>query len=343
MIMQELIDSYFSDQDSPFHGHKLRLCTRTNYAALCRRLSQDLGTLPLSEIKARQLLHWHEQVAGAVHGGIEIGALANPETPRKIAMAHAVIAMLRILVGFGATILEDAECARLSLVLGNMRFKMPKSRNERLTADQVIQLRANCHAMQRRSIALAQAFQFEGMFRQKDIIGEWVPCSEPGISDVLWRDKKWHRGLRWEEIDENLILTHLTSKRQKLVTIDLNLAPMVIQELMLIFGAVARNKMPASGPIIVSEASGLPWHAVEFRRNWRLAADRSDIPRCVKNMDTRAGAISEATDAGAPLENVRHAATHSDIAMTQKYSRNSTEKIADVQRIRVASRREMMA
>lgn len=327
MTMQELIDSYFSDQDSPFHGHKLRLCTRTNYAALCRRLSQDLGTMPLSEIKARQLLHWHEQVAA---GG-------------KTAMAHAVIAMLRILVGFGSTILEDTECARLSLVLGNMRFKMPKSRNERLSADQVITLRATCHAMHRRSIALAQAFQFEGMFRQKDIIGEWVPQSEPGISDVLWRDKKWHRGLRWEEIDENLILTHMTSKRQKLVTIDLNLAPMVIQELMLIFGAVARNKMPANGPIILSEASGLPWHAVEFRRNWRLAADKSDIPRCVKNMDTRAGAISEATDAGAPLENVRHAATHSDIAMTQKYSRNSTEKIADVQRIRVASRKEMRA
>lgn len=55
-------------------------------------------------------------------------------------------------------------------------------------------------------------------------------------------------------------------------------------------------------------------------------------------MDSRAGAISEATDAGAELEHVRHAATHSDIAMTQKYSRGSEEKIAEVQRLRVEQR-----
>jgi site-specific recombinase XerD len=55
-------------------------------------------------------------------------------------------------------------------------------------------------------------------------------------------------------------------------------------------------------------------------------------------MDSRAGAISEATDAGADLEHVRHAATHSDIAMTQRYSRGSEDKIAGVQRLRAEHR-----
>lgn len=71
-----------------------------------------------------------------------------------------------------------------------------------------------------------------------------------------------------------------------------------------------------------------------------MAHDRAcGIPDDVKNMDSRAGAISEATDAGADLEHVRHAATHSDIGMTQKYSRGSADKVAGVQRKRTEHRK----
>ena len=46
------------------------------------------------------------------------------------------------------------------------------------------------------------------MLRQKDVIGEWVPRSEPGPSDIWNSDgEKWLRGLRWQEIDGNLIGT----------------------------------------------------------------------------------------------------------------------------------------
>lgn len=40
----------------------------------------------------------------------------------------------------------------------------------------------------------------------------------------------------------------------------------------------------------------------------------------------------------APAPDIRHAATHGDIAMTQKYSRGSVEKTAKVMRLRVAYR-----
>ncbi len=55
-------------------------------------------------------------------------------------------------------------------------------------------------------------------------------------------------------------------------------------------------------------------------------------------MDSRSGAITEATDAGAPLELVRHAATHSDISTTAGYSRNPAGKTAEVLKLRVAHR-----
>jgi hypothetical protein len=84
----------------------------------------------------------------------------------------------------------------------------------------------------RHSMALAQAFQFDGTMRQKDIIGEWVPLDEPGpLSDVISGNEKWVRGIRFEEIDQNLILRHVTSKRDKLLTIDLKQCPMVMKEL----------------------------------------------------------------------------------------------------------------
>lgn len=323
MTIDELIEHYRTDVDSPYYGFRLRICTRVYYGSLCKSISREIGRLSLAEIKARQLLHWHEKFLQA----------------GTVSMGHSVMGMLRILTGFGATILEDQECVRISDVLGKMRFRMGKPRIERLTADQAIMLRAEAHRANRRSVALAQAFQFELMLRQKDVIGEWVPECEPIASDVLCDGKKWIRGLRWEEINDDFILTHVTSKRQKEIIVDLKLADMVISELTLWFGAMDRKRMPASGPVIIAETSKLPWVANEFRRNWRILATRCGIPKEVRNMDTRSGAITEATDAGIPLETIRHASTHSDVGMVQRYSRGSTEKIADVMTLRQASRK----
>ena len=55
-------------------------------------------------------------------------------------------------------------------------------------------------------------------------------------------------------------------------------------------------------------------------------------------MDSRAGAISEAIDAGTELKHVRHAATHGEILMTQKYSRGGVEKTAKGDAERAAHR-----
>lgn len=67
---------------------------------------------------------------------------------------------------------------------------------------------------------------------------------------------------------------------------------------------------------------------------WRMIATEAGVPKKVRNMDSRAGAITEATDAGAELEHIRHAATHSDIAMTQRYSRGESGKAEEVARKR---------
>jgi hypothetical protein len=175
------------------------------------------GHEEIRDINARLILVWHREWSD---GG-------------KIAMAHAFVGHLRTLFGFGMTILEDPECERLCNVLHKMRFQAPKPRTERLDS------RAGRSRPQGRP----------GAFRLGvDRVGPGSPIrphaapkgrdrgmgarSEPGLSDVSEVHKgtdKWVRGLRWSEINENLILKHNTSKREKDLTVDLKLAPMVLK------------------------------------------------------------------------------------------------------------------
>jgi hypothetical protein len=108
---------------------------------------------------------------------------------------------------------------------------------------------------------------------------------------------------------------------------------MVMEELSQLMGLKS-----ASGAVIVNEKTGLPYHDWQFRNDWREIADACGIPRNVKNMDSRAGGITEATDADIPLEHIRHAATHSNIETTQRYSRGFIEKVNRVMRERSAYR-----
>jgi len=312
-----LMHCYKNDPDSPYKKKGgLRYNSRTYYAALMSLIGREYGTVYLSELKARTFLRWYEDWC----------------QDGKVAGAHARMKMLRILFNFGASMLEEEQCMRIALVLSKTKFAMAPARSERLTAEQVTAIRAKAREMGRPSIALAQAFQFELMLRQRDVIGEWIPVAEPGMSDVVSHGWKWLRGLRWEEIDDNLVLTHITSKRQKELKISLRNAPMVMEELEML------GQRPTSGPVVRRERDKLPWDDVEFRRWWRKVADECGVPKEVRNMDSRAGAISEATDAGADLEHVRHAATHSTIAMTQRYSRGAEGKIATVQKLRIEGR-----
>ena len=329
--IKSLADAYTTDTDSGYH--KLRFHTRKNHDTMLKRIVADRGDcalgvgydangMPTEPLKARMLLRWHEEWS-----------------KRGVTTAHGLMGMLRTLFGFGANFLEDADCERLCEVMGRMKFKQGGSRDAALSAEQAIAIRAKAHEMGFHSLALAQALQFECTLRQKDIIGEWLPQSEKGASDVLRDEDKWLHGLRWSEIDQNMILVHVTSKKNKPVTINLKLAPMVMEELALMFGEVRRELLPASGPVIVDQYTGLPYAVGRFRRKWREVATAAGVPPNVCNMDTRAGAISEATSSeGVSLEDARHAATHSNISMTQRYSREGEKKVAKVMTLRVKHR-----
>lgn len=317
-----LVACYQTDKDSPYK--KLQPRSRESYNHYCKRLEKDI-TEPLSELRGRSFLRLHSQWSAE----------------GKFTMAHHLITMMRSLVNFGTVYLEEAECERLAGVLHSMKFKGGKPREAHLSGDQVIKIRERAHEAGWPSIALGQAFQFECLLRQKDVVGEWIGLNEPALSTVMSGGMKWVKGMRWEEIDQNLVLHHMTSKRQKMLDVPLSKAPMVMQEFdrqFPHFKTQGRAALPASGPIIVSERTQVPWTDDEYRRQWRIIATACGVPKGVRNMDSRAGGITEATEAGAELEHVKHAATHGDIAMTQRYSRGAADKIAKVMDLRAAHR-----
>lgn len=266
--MAGLVRAYRTHPKSPIHNLKHRV--RNSYNYTFDQLVTEFGGVQLSDIDADEIMRRYNKWA---EGG-------------KYAWGHAMVGKLRLLFSFGMNVLKDSESTRLSVVMSKLRFKIPEARIERLTLEHVQAIRVAAHRhFSWDSIALAQVLQFELMLKQTDVIGEWVPASEPGISDVFRGDEKWVRGLRWSNIDENLILRHtITGGRRhepKDIEIDLKQAPMVMEEL-----KIASNTRVGNGPLVICEVTGVPWSQAEFRRKWRMVANEAGVPMNVKNMDS---------------------------------------------------------
>jgi hypothetical protein len=273
---KSLMDCYLQHPKSPIH--QLKHNVRQAYGRSLKRLEKDIGNQRVADWKAETVQkNYDEQWAS---GG-------------KTAMGYELVGKLRMLCRFGATVLNDDACIRLGGILGNMRFAVSKGSGERLTVDHARAIRATAREhFGWNSIALAQALQFEfPKLRQIDIIGEWVPMGDSPPSEIIRGNEKWVRGLRWSDIDENMVLERvLTSGRReqhKKVRFNLKRSAMVMEEI---------NRIPPSqrnGPMILCEFTALPWSSNEFRRKWRKVADRAGVPKSIKNVDSREKATAD--------------------------------------------------
>lgn len=270
LTMGALIEKYVSDPESPYRA--LRFTTRRHYDTLINHLRRDCSDMIVVDIKRDDINTLYDK-------------WTEGRTKRQ-GMGHALITMFRMAVNYGVKKLENPECERLAIVLHTMSFPPAKGRTAHLTAEQADAIIARARLIGRPSVALAQAFQFDcPRLTQKDVIGEWVPVTEKGISDVVFEGEKWLRGIRWDEIDESMILRHLGSRDGRSIEINLRDCPRVMAELEHFPSFFQKN-----GPVIVSETTLRPWTPTEFRRYWRRLARDCGIPDNVRNMDSRAPA-----------------------------------------------------
>jgi hypothetical protein len=74
-----------------------------------------------------------------------------------------------------------------------------------------------------------------------------------------------------------------------------------------------------------------------YAREWRRVARAAGIPDNVCNFDVRAGAFSEADDAGADIDLIRSAAGHNKASITARYIRGTTGKSRKVASKRITT------
>lgn len=294
-----LLKKYQTEQDSPYFA--LRPHSRKPYDHYLPKLIAVVGDRRLDKITGIDLKRWHE---GWSDGG------------KHLAASKLMRAVVDAAVSYGIMCRLDA-CIELKEVLraASRKLPNPKRREVVITADQVIALRTAAHEAGRPSSALAYALVYETTLRLWDVIGQWVPTDSPGISDVVntRTGNKWF-GLRWEDIDEQLVLRYVPSKTSMktglAVTYPLSHAPMVMDEL---------SHWPTekrTGPVVVYEMNDRPYLSEVFSSMWSRDRKAAGLPSNVWARDLRASGISEARAGGVATDDAAKVAGHASTKTT---------------------------
>jgi integrase len=291
-----LLDVYQTDPKSTYFG--LKHSSRAPYDVYIRMMRAEIGRCRLDRTDGVDVKDWFDAWAKAV----------EPGGPRQLGKAHMAIAVLKAALTFGI-MRRLPGCAEFRVVLDAMKGKLPgmRSRTFVLTADQVTAARAAAREAGEPRAALSYAIQFEGMVRQWDVKGQWLPLNDQAPSAVIYKGKKWI-GPTWANVDENMILRFTPTKTENTtapeILIDLRICPMVMEEL---------QDVPQSarkGPLIVDQRKGRPYSEDRFNEVWRAAAKAAGIPAGVWNRDLRKSGSTEARAADAKTDDVKKILGH---------------------------------
>ncbi|ESZ15611.1 integrase [Mesorhizobium sp. M0761] len=313
--IKSLLTIYETHKRSPYR--KLKPGSLRPYNHYLKNLKAHVGSVRLDETTGVDLIDWHDVWS---------------ENGRYLAAASTARAVLFAAVSFGI-MMRLPGCSELAVVMRETAKKLPhpKPRKQSATANQIIAARAAAHQAGRPSSALAYALCFETVLRLWDVIGQWWPMDMGGISEVLDadRDLKWF-GLRWEDIDADMVLRYTPSKTADStgisISYSLKKAPMVMEELQ--HWPIEKRK----GPIIVAEENGLPWRAKIFAQRWSVDRKVAGLPVALWARDLRASGITEGRASDASLDDASKVAGHSATSTTKQYDRavlEAADRFAD--------------
>ncbi|MBX9990921.1 integrase [Phreatobacter oligotrophus] len=317
------------DKESPVQGWKWN--TRRTQLRIVGTIHRAFGARSLAALKLTDFRRWYDEAKKPKSAG----------GPERVDRAAKIMKMVREILRYGvAAELAQAECQRLLLILGATEFKQPARRRSKLELAQVQAFVTKALERGRPSLAIGTLIQFETGMRQKDVVGEWEPLpagqERSGIVIRGRRGQEWRRwcnGLTWSDLGRDLVISKETTKTGAIVSHDLRLFPAIVA---LLEAVPAERRV---GPLIVDEVAGRPYAEFGYAREWRAIARLAGIPDSVWNMDARAGAITEAEDAGADLDTIRGAVGHTQSSTTARYSRGAIGKSRDVATLRIAHRK----
>jgi hypothetical protein len=308
---RSLLELYQTDPESPFRA-SLKRGTVEVYAVYIAKLIQHIGELRIDRADGRDVRRWFAQWR-LVEGKPELDQLPA---------AHMTLSVLKAALSFGV-ICRSPGCTAFKEILGELKFDGVPSRSFAPTAEQIVAARAAAHKHGAPGRALTYAIQFETTLRQWDIIGQWLPLSDPRPSAIIDHGEKWV-GLTWAAIDGNLILAKIRPTKTEdtsevEVSFDLAVCPMIVQELALI------PEDQRAGPLIMNFNTGVPYRNDAFNKGWKRDFKVAGLPAGMWNRDLRAGGITEGGKAGASKDDRRKLAGHTKEETTEIYDRDMVE------------------
>lgn len=164
-----------------------------------------------------------------------------------------------------------------------------------------IKKRRRCHLAIEKgflSVAIAQALQFELTMRQIDVIGRSERIDNPLDGGIVDRGQRWRDGVLWSHMDATGVLVKETSKVEGITAEHDTMQCAFLREILDLVPMERRF-----GPMVKSEATGLPYRYRHFSKLWREIADEAGVPKMVWNRGSRAGGITEGSDA-AQISNI---------------------------------------
>lgn len=281
-----LIDRYRTDDLSPYRDVKPN--TRADYDFALDRWKAEVGKTTITSTDHLTLRRWQRDMEDA---------------GRSLHYIRAMFTKLRIVTGYGV-MLKAPGARDVRDILSEMRFRASKPRTVSPTPDQVHAVIAAADKAGHSAFALGVSLQWWLTLRAVDVRGQWFGT-------------RWADGLTWDMIDGPLI-RKAPSKTEKsapeVMVWDLSPLPQIMARL----NAIPKEQRV--GPVIKSR-TGKPYRRRQWADLWRRFATDAGVPADVWLMDVRAGAINDADRLGATPVQIRNAAGHSDISMTNRYLR----------------------
>jgi hypothetical protein len=306
-------------QEHPFSRfHKIKHNTRKSYCDSLKIIEATVGARLIRNLTILDVQHWYDEWRRPAKAG---GA-------DRVDRAHDAVSMFKTVLRFNAA-LRRPDCKQLVEELELVKFEKGGARQEEMTSAHAGAFIRTALDLGKRSVmpveralsmAIGVAAQFELALRQKDIIGEWLP------------DDSWTGYFTWENIP-GWRWRMKTSKSKYRTAAQFDLTDYGL--LFPLLEAVPHDQR--HGAIVKSE-HGLPVRYRSYVRWFRQIARAAGIPDAVWSMDARAGAATEAEEAGVPIEDIRDALTHSESCMTVRYIRRRAKKITEVAEARARKR-----
>ena len=308
-----VIARYLGDDTSPFRSVKAN--TQANYREWLGKWQVTIGNSKVAACNHAELVRWQN---------------AMKEKDRSPSYIKRMFTMLRIVVNYGVMI-EDAECARISLILSKMRIKAPQPRKSAPTREQIEAIVREADAAGQRAFAAGLLIQWWFALRAVDVRGQWLPIREgEPVTGIIRNRHRWADGMTWDMIDRDVTqITKTPSKTEardpEPMILDLTETPEIRERLL----EIGRR----AGPVLVNR-KGEPFESRTWAHLFRRFARKAGVPDDIWMMDTRAGAITEAKMKGASPYDLRDAAGHRQLSTTDRYARDRSAGSAKVLKLR---------